>query len=129
MKKTNRTNKTNLIVKWPAGFYTIETLMEHNSDFIPITLRVRLNNAIKDKSVTVLGSLKGGKGRPKLAFANAPVSNETIEAAKAAGVVMENVHADVINVVSVNSTKTIEVDHAEEKSVTIEVEHNKTAVV
>ena len=94
MKKTNRKNQTGLTVTWPEGFYTMETstdpehveipsLLQVNSHFAAkITLRVRLNNAIEDKSVEIIGTLKGGKGRPKLVFANTPVSNETIELAR-----------------------------------------------
>jgi len=75
MKKTNRQNKTGLTVNWPTGFYTMETceshpnipsLWDHNQQFILITLRVRLTNAIEEKQVVKLGTLKGVKGRPKL---------------------------------------------------------------
>lgn len=113
MKKTNRQNKTGLTVNWPTGFYTMETcsshpnipsLWDHNQNFILITLRVRLTNAIEEKQVVKLGTLKGSKGRPKLVFANAPVSQATVEAARNAGVVVDDNIPNMVNVVNVAAT-------------------------
>jgi hypothetical protein len=124
MKKTNRQNKTGLTVNWPDGFYTMETceshpnipsLWDNNQHFILITLRVRLTNAIEEKQVVKLGTLKGVKGRPKLVFANAPVSQATVEAARNAGVVVDENIPNMVNVVSVAAT-TVET----EESVTLE---------
>lgn len=125
MKKTNRQNKTGLVVNWPTGFYTmepseshpnIENLRSHNEHFVLITLRVRLTNAMEENQVVKLGTIKGSKGRPKLVFANAPVSQETIEAARAAGVVLEDNIPNVVNVVTVKPT---EVDHTDNIEVPI----------
>ena len=112
MKKTNRQNKTGLSVNWPTGFYTMETSESHpnitslwsqNQHFAAlITLRVRLTNAIEANQVVSLGTIKGSKGRPKLVFANAPVSQETIEAARAAGVTINDNIPHVVNVMSVS---------------------------
>ena len=112
MKKTNRQNKTGLSVNWPTGFYTMETSESHpnitslwsqNQHFAAlITLRVRLTNAIETNQVVSLGTIKGSKGRPKLVFANAPVSQETIEAARAAGVTINDNIPHVVNVMSVS---------------------------
>ena len=118
MKKTNRKNKTGLTVNWPTGFYTMEpsadqdhasvtSLLSQNTDFVKITLRVRLNNAIEDKTVSVIGTLKGGKGRPKLVFANAPVSKATLEAAskvKGFSSMSETADTSIVNVVDVKPT-------------------------
>ncbi len=111
MKKTNRQNKTGLTVNWPTGFYTMETcsshsnipsLWDHNQHFAAlITLRVRLTNAIENKEVVKLGTLKGSKGRPKLVFANAPVTQEVVDAARKAGVVVDDNIPNVVNVVNV----------------------------
>jgi hypothetical protein len=114
MKKTNRQNKTGLTVNWPDGFYTMETceshpnipsLWDNNQHFILITLRVRLTNAIEEKQVVKLGTLKGAKGRPKLVFANAPVSQATVEAARNAGVIVDENIPNMVNVVSVAATQ------------------------
>jgi hypothetical protein len=114
MKKTNRQNKTGLSVNWPTGFYTMESseshpnivnLWDQNRHFAAlITLRVRLTNALEDNQVVKLGTIKGSKGRPKLVFANAPVSQETIDAARNAGVVLDDNIPNVVNVVSVKPT-------------------------
>jgi hypothetical protein len=114
MKKTNRQNKTGLSVNWPNGFYTMETSESHpnipslwsqNQHFAAlITLRVRLTNAIEANQVVSLGTVKGIKGRPKLVFANAPVSQETIETARAAGVVLNDNIPHIVNVMSVVPT-------------------------
>jgi hypothetical protein len=112
MKKTNRQNKTGLSVNWPTGFYTMETSESHpnitslwsqNQHFAAlITLRVRLTNAIEANQVVSLGTIKGSKGRPKLVFANTPVSQETIESARAAGVTLNDNIPHVVNVMSVS---------------------------
>lgn len=122
MKKTNRQNKTGLVVNWPTGFYTmepseshpnIENLKDHNQHFVLITLRVRLTNAMEDNQVVKLGTIKGSKGRPKLVFANAPVSQATIDAARNAGVVLDENIPNVVNVVEVKPTTTENVENAE----------------
>lgn len=122
MKKTNRKNKTGLNVNWPNSFYIMEPAKDHteipsllgaNSDFVKITLRVRLNTAIENKTVAVIGTLNGGKGRPKLVFANTPVSTETIEAAKKIQKLTITGSQTIINVLDVKSidvTKTVEVE-------------------
>lgn len=114
MKKTNRQNKTGLSVNWPNSFYTMETSESHpnitslwsqNQHFAAlITLRVRLTNAIESNQVVSLGTVKGVKGRPKLVFANAPVSQETIEAARVAGVVLNDNIPHIVNVMNVVPT-------------------------
>ncbi len=126
MKKTNRQNKTGLSVNWPTGFYTMESseshpnivnLWDQNRHFAAlITLRVRLTNALEDNQVVKLGTIKGSKGRPKLVFANAPVSQETIDAARNAGVVLDDNIPNVVNVVSVKPTD-VEVTDAVETTV------------
>jgi len=132
MKKTNRKNKTNLIVNWPTGFFVMETSTEHphvealttyNPEFVPITLRVRLNIAIDEKHTTKIGTLKNAKGRPKLVFAVAPVSIETVEAAKNAGVLIDNDVTNVVNVVDVKATES-----TDEVSTSVEVVHDGEVV-
>jgi hypothetical protein len=102
MKKTNRKNKTNLVVNWPNGHYTVDSLFAENPDFIKITLRVRLNKAISDKSVAVIGTRNGGKGRPKLVFTSTPVTKDVIDAAKQDGVLVEN-ESTLVNIVAVSN--------------------------
>jgi hypothetical protein len=130
MKKTNRQNKTGLTVNWPTGFYTMETCESHpnvpsiwnqNQHFILITLRVRLTNALEDKQVVKLGTLKGSKGRPKLVFATVPVSQKTIDDARNAGVFLDDNIPHVMNVVDV---KTMEVDVTENTETTVYTDTN-----
>lgn len=75
-KKTDRKNKTNLTVTWPSNdtYFGVSDLTNLNKDFIAITLRVRLKNALDEGVVTQIGTVHGGKGRPKLAFAMNPVT-------------------------------------------------------
>lgn len=130
MKKTNRQNKTGLTVNWPTGFYTMETCESHpnvpsiwnqNQHFILITLRVRLTNALEDKQVVKLGTLKGSKGRPKLVFATTPVSQKTIDDARNAGVFLDDNIPHVMNVVDV---KPMEVDVTENVETTVHTNTN-----
>ena len=103
-KKTNRKNKTNLTVTWPSAdkYFTIVDLMGTNKDFIPITLRVRLKNAIDDGTVSEIGTIHGGKGRPKLAFAMNPVTEEVLATARQAEVVLHDKY-NTIKVLDVNA--------------------------
>jgi hypothetical protein len=121
-KKTNRKNKTNLTVTWPSAdkYFTIADLMETNKEFIPITLRVRLKNAIDDGTVVEIGTIHGGKGRPKLAFAMNPVTEDVLATARQAEVVLHDKY---------NTVKVLDVTNKPaETSVETEVEVSKTTV-
>jgi hypothetical protein len=104
IKKTNRKNKTNLVVNWVNSFFTIEDLHAANPNFVEITLRSRLNSAKKENQIAEIGCIHSGKGRPKLVFATTPVSKELLESARQAGVIF-NENYDSIAVVSVDSVK------------------------
>lgn len=108
IKKTNRKNKTNLTVTWVNGFFTIEDLHAANPNFVEITLRSRLNIAKKENQIAEIGCIHSGKGRPKLVFANTPVTKEVLESARQAGVIF-NENYDSIAVVSVDTVK-IDID-------------------
>jgi hypothetical protein len=121
-KKTNRKNKTNLTVTWPSAdkYFTIADLMETNKEFIPITLRVRLKNAIDDGTVVEIGTIHGGKGRPKLAFAMNPVTEDVLATARQAEVVLHDKY-NTVKVLDVTNKPT-------ETPVETEVEVSKTTV-
>ena len=119
MNKTDRKNKTNLNVTWPAvgGCFTLTDLMALNPGFIQITLRVRLDNAIKkDKSVTLIGYKNFGKGRPKMILAMSPITQELLDKAYAEGVQPPEVRPIVS---AINSATTVST--TEEKSTSTEV--------
>lgn len=81
--KTERKNKTNLNVEWPkTPFFTIEELWVLNPEFKNITLRVRVNKYRESGTVIEIGHLTGGQGRPKKVFTLAPLTRETVQAAK-----------------------------------------------
>jgi hypothetical protein len=84
-RKTQRKNKTNLVIKWPTNdeYFTIKSLQALNPDFIEITLRVRLNKAITEENlVAPIGTRNCGKGRPELVLAMRPVKQSVLEKAK-----------------------------------------------
>ena len=114
-KKTDRKNKTNLTVTWPSNdtYFGVSELTNLNKDFIAITLRVRLKNALDEGVVTQIGTVHGGKGRPKLAFAMSPVTEAAITSARSAGVVL----VDKYNTVNVLDVKA-ETDTTEHETVT-----------
>ena len=103
-KKTNRKNKTNLTVTWPSNdtYFGVSELTNLNKDFIAITLRVRLKNALDEGVVTQIGTVHGGKGRPKLAFAMSPVTEAAITSARSAGVVLVDKY-NTVNVLDVKA--------------------------
>ena len=82
MKKTDRKNKTNLTVTWPTNIFTIKELNEANSEFVEITLRVRLKKAIETGDVNEIGVLHNGKGRPRLVLVYGAITQDHIAEAK-----------------------------------------------
>jgi len=84
MNKTDRKNKTNLVVTWPIdnNWFTIKSLLASNPDFKEITLRVRIDNAVKkEKLVSIIGYKNSGKGRPTMCLAMNPVTKELLNKA------------------------------------------------
>lgn len=69
-KKTDRKNMTNQVVTWPSAdtYFTVESLLEKNSHIKAITLRVKLNKSIEEGNIARLGTIHGGKGRPKVSI-------------------------------------------------------------
>ena len=108
VKKTQRKNNTNLTVTWPdaSSYFTIKDLRSTNTDFVEITLRVRLKKAIdEDKTVGVIGTTNPGKGRPSLVFAMRPVLQSVLDSAKAAGIQLDD-QTKLVNVMTVASAVT-----------------------
>lgn len=82
-KKTERTNKTNLVVNWPTtDYFTIEDLWALNPEFINITLRVRLTKELEKGVVAEIGCKTGGQGRPKKVFALTPIRRSVLDLAR-----------------------------------------------
>jgi hypothetical protein len=81
-----------------------------NGDFKEITLRVRVKNAIEDATIVEIGTINTGKGRPKLAFAMAPVTEKALESAKAAEVLLKDCYStvNVVNIKASDSTENTE---------------------
>lgn len=83
-KKSERKNKTNLVVNWPkTSYFIIEDLCALNTDAKEITLRARLAKEIEKGNAAEIGCKTGGQGRPKKVFAFTPVPQSTLDAAKA----------------------------------------------
>ena len=114
MKKTDRKNKTNQTVTWPSNVFTIKELNAQNTDFVEITLRVRMKKAIDSGEITDIGVLHNGKGRPTLVFVYGTPTNEHIEEAKSRQVILKDVSS--VNVVKITNAST-SVDIFDRKSV------------
>ena len=112
-KKTERKNKTNQVVSWPAHdeYFTIETLKQKNPHMLTssgsdITLRVRLADAItKDKTVAVIGTKNLGKGRPRLVFVMTPVNQVALDKAKTDDIMLVD-ESKIVQVVEITPTVT-----------------------
>jgi hypothetical protein len=114
MKKTDRKNKTNLTVTWPSNVFTIKELNAQNTDFVEITLRVRMKKAIDSGEITDIGVLHNGKGRPTLVFVYGTPTKEHIEEAKSRQVILKDVSS--VNVVKITNAPT-SVDIFDRKSI------------
>lgn len=91
--KTNNQNKNmkkSRVLNFPDGTFTIDELLEINTQFIPITLRSRLTKCISNKSVIKIGSLHQPLGRPKLLFTQSPLTESDILEANTKDVVFED---------------------------------------
>jgi hypothetical protein len=104
-RKTQRKNKTNLVMTWPANdeYFTIKSLWKVlNPDFVEITLRVRLKKAIDGEgcpvSVKEIGYKNTGFGRPIKVFVTLPVNPLAVEKAKADGIMLNSPSVPVIQV-------------------------------
>jgi hypothetical protein len=104
MKKTDRKNKTNLTVTWPSNVFTIKELNALNTDFVEITLRVRMKKAIDSGEITDIGVLHNGKGRPTLVFVYGTPTKEHIEEAKSRQVILKDVSS--VNIIKITNTPT-----------------------
>jgi hypothetical protein len=82
MKKTTRTNRMNLVVNWPKSTFTIKELNDKNPDFINITLRVRIKNAMDNGMIQTVGYLHNGKGRPSVLLACNPITQDHVNEAR-----------------------------------------------
>jgi hypothetical protein len=127
MKKTDRKNKTNLTVTWPSNVFTIKELNAQNTDFVEITLRVRMKKAIDSGEITDIGVLHNGKGRPTLVFVYGTPTKEHIEEAKSRQVILKDVSS--VNVVKITNAST-SVDIFDRKNVEtrINVQNNTVNV-
>ena len=127
MKKTDRKNKTNLTVTWPSNVFTIKELNAQNTDFVEITLRVRMKKAMESGEITDIGVLHNGKGRPTLVFVYGTATNEHIEEAKSRQVILKDVSN--VNVIKITNAPT-SVDIFDRKSVEtrINVQNNTVNV-
>lgn len=89
MNKTDRKNKTNLVMNWPehGNLFTIKDLLAANPEFVEITLRVRVDKAIKkENTVAIIGYKNTGKGRPTMIMSMNPVTQELLDSAYASGI-------------------------------------------
>lgn len=103
MKQNSRKNKTNQKVTFPTTpYFTIKDLHNLNAKFVEITLRVRLTNAIQDGTIAEIGSLTGGKGRPKKVFSLTPVTLTTINKARQDNVNMVDNADKLVNIINVS---------------------------
>ena len=111
-KKTQRKNQTNLQVNWPDDncYWTIKDLITKNPQFVaPITLRVRLANAIKKhNTVAVIGDKMNSKGRPEMVMVmrqkDGTVKPSVIDAAKADGIRIGETSPVVVTNISVSTS-------------------------
>ena len=84
---TTKNKKSTVTIEWPTSHFTIEDVQTKYPDSVNITLRFRVNKALENKEIVLIGKIKPSIGRPKKVFAKANPTKELIEAAKAAGVI------------------------------------------
>lgn len=110
MNKTDRKNNINMKLNWPERetLFTIKDLLALNPDFKEITLRVRVSNALGDKSVVLIGHKNQGKGRPTNILSMSPVTQEFCDKAYATGIQPPDIRPTVSTTVYEVSTQAVE---------------------
>jgi len=97
--------KSKTPIVWPEGHFTIDQVHSIYPDMVNITLRFRVKKATENKEIAVIGRLKPAIGRPKLVFTKAPVNEDVVKAAYAAGVLPPVDETAKVQVVNVKPTK------------------------
>ena len=111
MNKTDRKNKVGLTINWPTigECFTFKDLVVLNPTFKEITLRVRLDNAIKiDKKFAIIGYKKSPKGRPQMLLSMNPISQSLLDTVAEQADVMPPITVPVINIMSSDSLNEVE---------------------
>jgi len=81
------TKRNTTVIEWPSDkHFTIEDAQRKYPSMINITLRFRLQKAIDNNEISVIGKIKPAIGRPRLVFAKANSAKSVLEAATASGV-------------------------------------------
>jgi len=110
MNKTDRKNKTKLVVNWPphGSLFIIDELHNMNPEFVKITLRVRLDKAIKkDKTVALIGYKNLKKGRPVMVLSMNPVEQSLLDEAYTTGGIQAPETNTIIPVISVTTSELV----------------------
>jgi hypothetical protein len=99
-------NNTKQSVAWPTStYFTIKQLASENSEFIEITLRVRLTNEIESGRIAEIGSRPGGKGRPEKVFAFTPITQTTLNKARTDKINLVDNADRLVNIVAVSPSQ------------------------
>jgi hypothetical protein len=104
---TTKNKKSTGTIEWPTTHFTIEDVQTKYPDSVNITLRFRVNKALENKEIVLIGKIKPSIGRPKKVFAKANPTKELIEAAKAAGVISGDTTTVTVAQVSSDKTKSV----------------------
>ena len=105
---TTKNKKSTVTIEWPTSHFTIEDVQTKYPDSVNITLRFRVNKALENKEIVLIGKIKPSIGLPKKVFAKANPTKELIEAAKAAGVISgDTTTVTVAQVSSDKNTKSV----------------------
>lgn len=106
---TTKNKKSTVTIEWPTSHFTINDVQTKYPDSVNITLRFRVNKALENKEIVLIGKIKPSIGRPKKVFAKANPTKELIEAATAAGVIgyNDNTTVTVAQVSSNKNTKSV----------------------
>jgi hypothetical protein len=105
MANTKKKNATN--IQWPTSHFTIDDVQNKYPDVVNITLRFRVKKAVESKEIVTIGKIKPAIGRPKIVFAPANPTQDILDAAKAAGVLVSDEPKAAITVAEVKSEKKV----------------------
>ena len=100
-----KSKKKSLVIEWPETPFTIQDIQNMHPDAKNITLRFRINKAIREDVIKYIGKNPTKVGRPTIVFAPCPVSSENLKLAQTQGVELdEQFEQQLVDVAKVDSS-------------------------
>lgn len=97
-----------LEITWPETHFTIQDIQNEHPMAKNITIRFRINRAIEDNKIVLIGKNPTSVGRPTIVFHKNPITDTVLKQAVKDGVILEEAFEEQVVKVAKVSTPTVE---------------------